>query len=580
MMILDKKGLGAVKKQTSLRVALLQMVLIPALGVIIILVGVFIISAYITQSQIIQGQQNLINILAQQSNQYLIETRQLLITLASSMLDLDSKIQQKLLSQARANYPRFTAIYLLDNTGRVIAESTESLSLMNLDMTGEAFYRHAQSSKDVFFSDPFISPSTGHVSVTGVIPIYAEDQFNGVLVGELNLDSLQQVIEPIKSGEGSSVFIVDQRGTLIAHPIAEWVQQQRDVGNLPLVQDGLAGETNVFKVFYDNDQKAWLIGSLTPMPNNWLVVITQPAIIAARPLIGLITISGLVLLLTLVIFVITQTYSLRRITQPISALVEKANRLAGGDYKILSDPQQSSGFKEITSLEQSFTRMVEAVQERDHQLEQRVIERTQRLELIATLGEQLSAILDLDKLLTTMVNQVQQNFGYYHVHIYLLDDKNENLVVIEGTGNAGAEMKARGHHIALNTPTSLVAQAARNKQIVWVDNVRESPDWLPNPLLPDTQTEMAVPIIIEGKVVGVLDVQGDEVAGLDEADAGLLRSLANQVAVAIRNSRLFAQVETALAEIRATQERYLSQVWQKSQAVSLTPQHLYTQPGA
>jgi GAF domain-containing protein len=188
--------------------------------------------------------------------------------------------------------------------------------------------------------------------------------------------------------------------------------------------------------------------------------------------------------------------------------------------------------------------------------------------------------LNLDELLTTMVNQVQRNFGYYHVHIYLLDDKNENLVVIEGTGNAGAEMKARGHYIALNTPTSLVAQAARNKQIVWVDNVREAPDWLPNPLLPDTQTEMAVPIIIEGKVVGVLDVQGDEVAGLDEADAGLLRSLANQVAVAIQNSRLFAQVETTLSETRAAQERYLSQAWQKSQAVLLTPEHLYTQPGA
>jgi GAF domain-containing protein len=115
----------------------------------------------------------------------------------------------------------------------------------------------------------------------------------------------------------------------------------------------------------------------------------------------------------------------------------------------------------------------------------------------------------------------------------------------------------------LKTPASLVARAARTGEIVWVENVREAKDWLPNPLLPDTYSEMAVPIIIEGQVVGVLDVQQNRVAGLDEGDAGLLRSLANQVAVTIRNARLFNKVETALAEARAIQEQYMEQAWEK-----------------
>jgi GAF domain-containing protein len=126
-------------------------------------------------------------------------------------------------------------------------------------------------------------------------------------------------------------------------------------------------------------------------------------------------------------------------------------------------------------------------------------------------------------------------------------------------------MKAKGHHIPLDAPTSLVARAARTGDIVAVDNVREAEDWLPNPLLPDTYSEMTVPIILEGQVVGVLDVQEDEVAGLDESDASLLRLLANQVAVVIRNARLFEEVERSLAEARETQRRYVEQAWDRSQ---------------
>lgn len=194
-------------------------------------------------------------------------------------------------------------------------------------------------------------------------------------------------------------------------------------------------------------------------------------------------------------------------------------------------------------------------------LEVRVETRTRGLEIIAALSERLSAILHLDDLLAEVVTQIQAHFGYYHVHIYLLDDRRETLVVAEGTGSAGAELKARGHRIPLAAPTSLVARAARSGQIVRVDDVRQAPDWLPNELLPNTCAELAVPIVLQESVVGVLDVQEDKPAALDEGDANLLRSLAGQVAVAIRNARYVAEVETALQEAREAQERYLGAAW-------------------
>ena len=107
-----------------------------------------------------------------------------------------------------------------------------------------------------------------------------------------------------------------------------------------------------------------------------------------------------------------------------------------------------------------------------------------------------------------------------------------------------------------------IARAARNREIISVGNVRQASDWLPNPLLPDTYAEMAIPILLEGETVGVLDVQADEIGALDEADASVLRSLANQVAVAIRNAQTFAQTEAALSEAQALQGRYVEQAWE------------------
>jgi GAF domain-containing protein len=199
---------------------------------------------------------------------------------------------------------------------------------------------------------------------------------------------------------------------------------------------------------------------------------------------------------------------------------------------------------------------------------------------VAQISEQLVAILSLDQLSSEVVNQIQAEFGYYHAHIYLLDPQEAELIVVAGTGAAGAEMKAQGHRIPLIAPTSLVARAARTGDIVRVDNVRLASDWLPNSLLPDTYAEIAVPIILEGKVVGVLDVQEDEIAGFDEADASLLRSLANQVAIAIRNARLFEQIETALSDAQAAQEQYTQQTWNKTRVAQRNRQYLYTGPGA
>lgn len=204
---------------------------------------------------------------------------------------------------------------------------------------------------------------------------------------------------------------------------------------------------------------------------------------------------------------------------------------------------------ELGSLAQAFNQMTDQLQLALVNSEKLVKERTKRLRMVATLSGHLNSILDFDQLLTEIVAQIKETLGYYHAHIYLFDDSRENLVVAVGSGRPEIEKPARGYQVPLNVSHSIVARAARTKEIIIVDDVRQLPDWQPNPLWPESYAKIAVPIIVEGQVAGVLMVHENKVAGLDEGDASLLRSLANQMAVALNNARLFERIQNTLAEI-------------------------------
>jgi PAS domain S-box-containing protein len=182
-------------------------------------------------------------------------------------------------------------------------------------------------------------------------------------------------------------------------------------------------------------------------------------------------------------------------------------------------------------------------------LEERVSERTRALQATTEVSRRLSTILDRDALVKEVVEQVQSVFDYYHVHIYLFDDGQQNLLMVGGTGEAGQIMLRRGHMIPLES--GLVGRSARMNQVVLVPDTGVEPGWLANSLLPETRSEVAVPIAFGEKVMGVLDVQHNIVNGLTQDDADLLQSIANQVAIAIQNARQYAQAQESEGRLRA-----------------------------
>jgi signal transduction histidine kinase len=176
--------------------------------------------------------------------------------------------------------------------------------------------------------------------------------------------------------------------------------------------------------------------------------------------------------------------------------------------------------------------------------------RAQEMETVAELSATTSTVLDPDQLLQTIVDNTKLRFGIYHSHIYLTNDAWQILILTAGAGEVGRKLVAQEHTIPMDADKSLVARSARERKAVIVNDVRSDPGFLANPDLPETRAEMAVPMIVGDKVLGVFDVQSDRVNGFSDEDASIYTTLASQVAIALQNARLYAEQAATVTKLR------------------------------
>jgi PAS domain S-box-containing protein len=182
----------------------------------------------------------------------------------------------------------------------------------------------------------------------------------------------------------------------------------------------------------------------------------------------------------------------------------------------------------VASLVSDITARVEAEEARERFTEQ--------LRTAADLAEEISAILDPNRLLNRVVDELQSRFNLYHVHVYLADDDRSELIMQAGSGEVGQQMLAEGHTISWDEAQSLVARAARTRKIVAISNTKKETGFLPNPLLPETRSEVAVPLVAGDEVLGVLDVQDSQVERFNASDLDIFSTLAGQIATALQNA--------------------------------------------
>ncbi len=178
---------------------------------------------------------------------------------------------------------------------------------------------------------------------------------------------------------------------------------------------------------------------------------------------------------------------------------------------------------------------------------QNTYRRYRQLQLGAEVSQLTSQSLDPRKLLRDAVYLIRDQFDFYHVSIFLIQADKQSLILEEATGRIGETLKTKKFQIPLNS-NSVVSWAAQNQKARIVNNVDEEPAYFREPLLAETHSEMALPLMARGELLGVLDVQSREVNAFSEDDIAILQIMANQIAVNLDNAHLFAKTERQLSE--------------------------------
>jgi GAF domain-containing protein len=217
------------------------------------------------------------------------------------------------------------------------------------------------------------------------------------------------------------------------------------------------------------------------------------------------------------------------------------------------------------------------IQNERNNFEKMVVERTQQLRRVNEIGRTLTSILNLDDLLARAVHLIGDEFECYYTAIFLTDISGEWAELKVATGDAGKVLRENKHHVSINGKSG-VSTAIRTKQFFihsdnGPDSIRVDNPLLPytrsqmavrfeNPLLPYTRSQIAMPLAIGDRVFGALEMHSTKENAFTQQGADTYQNMANQVAIAIENSRLFTEAQQSISEMSATQQQYLQGVWQ------------------
>lgn len=200
-------------------------------------------------------------------------------------------------------------------------------------------------------------------------------------------------------------------------------------------------------------------------------------------------------------------------------------------------------------------------------LEKRVEERTAeiasktiQLEAASSVARKIAEIRDLQSLLDNVTRSIADQFGFYHVGLFLLDDKKQFAILQAASSEGGRKMLQLGHRLGVGQTGIVGYVTGRGRPRVALDTGADAV-FFDNPHLPLTHSEMALPLIVRGNVIGALDIQSEKGNAFSDDDVEIMQTVADQLAIAIENARLFSETETVISQFEVLTALQTRDAW-------------------
>lgn len=299
---------------------------------------------------------------------------------------------------------------------------------------------------------------------------------------------------------------------------------------------------------------------------TWVLTFFQPRGLLLEPIETQARVIVVFSMFLAVVVVAGAVITSQVMVRPINLLIESAERITEGDF---SGRVASIAKDEFGTLANAFNLMTAEVRSLISGLEERVAERTRDLERRAAqmetasqVASEAAGIRDLTTLLDRTTHLISEGFGFYHTGIFLIDDTGEYAVLQAANSEGGRRMLARKHRLRVGK-VGVVGFTAGMGEPRIAQDVGADVAYYDNPDMPQTSSEMALPMKIRDQVIGVLDVQSKEGSAFSEEDVQVLSTVADQIALAIENTRLLEDSQRSLQEVQKLYGMQLGQAWQQ-----------------
>ncbi len=443
----------------------------------------------------------------------------------------------------------FSNIVLVDQYGALITAGENPLQY---DFSNANWWQEISSTNQIFIGTLVWNESRQLYELPTAIPLFTtEGEMIGAALGTQNFSSIFTDIT-IDSQKNIQFGISNASGNII--PSSGQLADQFTIPNSTL--ENL--ETNQDWFTYNINNVPHLLHATqienpkSTTPTSLWIVGYQPVDSVLSPLITARTAVIIIAAVIVSIAVIITLSLAQSIINPLTKLTDAASQFLQGSYNTnvnISNKDEfgtlANTFNQLTSdLSQLVTGLEDTIEARTQDLQRRA----SQLETSAQVARQAAEIRDLPTLLDQSVELISEKFEYYHCGIFLLDEHKKFAVLQAANSVGGKKMLERGHKLQVGR-VGVVGYCAGMGQPRIAQDVGADIVYYDNPDMPDTRSEMALPLIIHDQVIGVVDVQSKQSSAFSMDDIEVLQIMADQLAVAIDNARLVESSQKTLAEV-------------------------------